>query len=414
MENSTYCKELEDAAKKCLDKLFSKNILPSSQKFNIYKVLEARKDENYIHHFPHAIFWKLTSDCNLRCKHCFYAKSEENYNSKNDFSGNELLKLAEFFIEELNAISFALTGGEPFLQKDIFKIIEYLKSKNAIIQIQTNATLINDEIAKKLGKLLNPKFDSIQVSLDGVTEKTHDIIRGLGSFKKTVEGIRRLTNNNINVSISTTLTSQNIREIPDIYSLGKDLKVKRISLCRFKICSEEQSYLKPNSDEVFLYVAKLLDNIEGDNSINVKLKFLKVFDFLNYDFGTKLLDKYMESNEVSQVNNLMCHRHEKVNVCADGKIYLCADTESEELCLGNLKEKSFYEIWKNRFDNVFFQERILENSVCQKCKYVSLCSAGCPAKAYCSYGNINTPDSECSYGKILVEENKEKGKIYVR
>lgn len=400
--------QIDNAVEKCFSKRFSFVDLPSLPKPNLYNILSSNKQDNYIHHFPYGIFWKITSQCNLRCKHCYYYKYQKKFSPDNDFSIEELLKLAEFFVDELNVITITLTGGEPFLQKDIFKLLEYLKSKNVYIQILTNATLITEELAEELEKILRLKSDVIQVSLDGATQETHDKIRGEGNFKKTVNGIKKLTSHNINVLINYTATSENVEEIPQLYVLCKDLKVKQINLGRFKVCSEEQAYLEPQLNKVFIYVAGLIDNMGDDKSISLKLMLLKAYDFLNYEIGINLLDDYLSHKNLPYYRNLMCHRHEKVTISADGKLYLCSDTEKDELCLGNLKEQSFFEIWENRFNNIFFQERCLEKLVCNKCKYVVLCGAGCPVKAYTEYGSINAPDSDCPYGKILMNEYNRK------
>lgn len=406
--------ELSRSIEKCFNHVFLQDITQNFKHKSLINIINTHKDEDSICTYPYGVFWKITSQCNLRCKHCFYYKDQEMFNSKNDFSTEELFKLAEFFVEELNVISFSITGGEPFLQKDILKILKYLKSKNVYIQIQTNATLITKEIATKLSEILNPKLDIIQVSLEGTTKLTHDKIRGEGNFKKTIRGIENLTKNNLNVVISYTATSENVSEIPDLYKLGKNLKVGQIIIGRFKACSEEQAYLKPNFDQVFVCLSKLMDEMGNDKSINLKLTLLKTFDFLNYEIGQKLLDEFLKANEVTPVKSLMCHKHEKVNVCADGKMYLCADTEQKELCLGNLKEQSFFKIWENRFSNVFFQERNLDKSACKKCNYIDLCTAGCPAKAYCEYGDINAPDGDCPYGKVLMVNCRKLGENYVK
>lgn len=401
-------KNIDIALEKCFNKCFNIEAPHDRKRINIHNIMSDRAP-GYIHHFPYGIFLKVSSQCNLRCKHCFYYGDQEKFNANNDFSIDELLNLAKFLVEELDVIGFTITGGEPFLQKDIFKLLEYLKSKNVTIQILTNATLITEEVAIKLGQILNPKFDSIQVSLDGVTKQTHDKIRGDGNFEKAIKATKYLTKQNINIILAYTVTSENINELSDLYALGKELKAKKISVSKFKVCSEEQAYLKPQLDDIFISVANLIDKMGEDQSINLKLNIIKVYDLLKYKKGIELLDNHLSINGTSDDICLMCHKHGTVNICADGKMYLCPQVEKEELCLGNLREQSFLEIWENRFNNPFFKERRIENSVCGKCKYVSLCTSGCPANAYFRYGTIDAPDSGCAYGEVLMNEYKKKG-----
>ena len=401
-------KKLNDSIEKCFKKCFPANTNQVAQKGNLISILNSHKTENYIHHYPLSIFWIISSACNLRCEHCFYSKHQHKFENKNDLTTEELLKLAAFFVEELNILSFKITGGEPFLQKDILILLKYLKSKNVYLTIQTNATLITEEIAFELSKILKPKTDSVQISLDGATAEVHDNIRGKGTFKKTISAIEKLTKNNINVSISYTATSANLEDFSKLYKLCKDLKINKIMVGRFKACSEEQEYLIPPKEKVFIKMADLIEEMAADKStMNLKLANLKTYDFLNFETGKNLLDNYLKDKTGSCPENCMCHNHDKITVSGDGKIYLCPQADKDELVLGNLKEKTFFEIWENRFNNIFFQERNLKNSVCKKCPYISLCSAGCAAKAYDKYGDINAPDSDCVYAQKLIKESKE-------
>lgn len=391
---------INEAVKKCFHRCFF--VTPNSEKKNLEQTLQGFYNGSFRHYFPYAIFWKITSDCNLRCKHCYYYHSQEKFDCSKDLSIDELLQLAKFFVEEINIIAITITGGEPFLKPGILELINYLKSKNVSIQIQTNATLINKDLAARLKQILNPKTDIIQVSLDGVTEEVHDKIRGKGNFQKAIAGIKNLTDNHINVSVSYTITSTNAKELPDLYELAKDLRIRLISLNRFRICNSEQSYLEPDSDEIFVNTAKLLDKFKEKEDLYLKLSNIQKYDFLNYEAGKQLLDQLLTSKKTAVPDDLMCHRHGKICINARGEVYLCSNSEKDELCLGNLKEKSFYEIWENRFSNVFFNPRCIKDNICRRCKYVGLCEGGCPARAYCEYGTINAPDSNCAYGKELM------------
>lgn len=388
-----------NSIEKCFHHRFSDK--QSFESNGLISILTKCGDENYIHKYPYSILWKITTACNLRCKHCLYYSIPNAFKSDDNFQSEELMELAKFFVEELNIVSFSISGGEPFLQKSIFDLLEYLRSKNVYIDIKTNATLINRDVANKLSEILNLNQTVIQVSLEGAEKQINEKIRGKGSYEKTIKGIQYLTELGFRVRVSCTITSENIKGICQLYSLCKELKVQELLLGKFKICSEEQSYLDPTLDDVFKYIADLIDLKGDDESIVVNIGNVTVCDFLNYEAGTKLLDKYIKTKSDKVVENLACHKHNRFVLNADGNIYLCTDTETEEFCLGNLKEKSFYEIWDNRFNNMFFQKR--DKCVCKKCKYVSVCHGGCPARSYKTYGSINAPDGECSYGKKIMK-----------
>lgn len=89
-------------------------------------------------------YLEITSKCNLRCLHCY----NESGILKNEISFELFKRLIDEFDEKPD-ITFS--GGEPLLHPDIWKMLEYAQDKiNNDSVLITNATLITDEIAKKL------------------------------------------------------------------------------------------------------------------------------------------------------------------------------------------------------------------------------------------------------------------------
>ncbi len=118
----------------------------------------------------------LTGRCNLKCIWCCTPVGLTQTLSFEDFV---------YSINKYKPYWVALTGGETLLYKDIFRAIDYCKSKRKIVELCTNGTLITKSVAKKLNA------DVINISIDGL-EEVNDSIRGKGSFKKTVRGIENL------------------------------------------------------------------------------------------------------------------------------------------------------------------------------------------------------------------------------
>ena len=141
---------------------------------------------------PVALIFFVTSRCNLRCSHCFYWK-ELNAASENELSIDEIRKIALSFE---HPVSLSLTGGEPFLRRDLKEIIRAFREGCGTreVGIATNGTLeasTVETVCAILDEGLLSNF-SVQVSLDGL-EKTHDAIRGIkGSFEKTMSTLKAL------------------------------------------------------------------------------------------------------------------------------------------------------------------------------------------------------------------------------
>lgn len=170
---------------------------------------------------PIQLIYFVTSNCNLRCIHCFYW---ERLNCQT----NELL------LPEIEKISksigdllwLSLTGGEPFLRNDLPDIASLFYKHTGVkyITIPTNGleTARILALTEKILSLVPKSHLVIYVSLDGF-EKTHDQIRNYpGSFQNsldTLRGLKKLKKkfNNLGVSTLTTYLSLNQKELKDFF-----------------------------------------------------------------------------------------------------------------------------------------------------------------------------------------------------
>ena len=140
---------------------------------------------------PVVLTFFITSRCNLRCSHCFYW--QELNAGEDELKIDKIHKIASSF---KHPVSLSLTGGEPFIRKDVKEIIEAFcrGCGTKEVGIATNGTL-TETIVETIHSILKSDFLSslsVQVSLDGL-EETHDSIRGgKGSFKKAINTISEL------------------------------------------------------------------------------------------------------------------------------------------------------------------------------------------------------------------------------
>ena len=130
--------------------------------------------------------WHITDECDQRCKHC-YIFSENNC-KKLDVMNFEQMQETFYncldFCEVYERLPyFYITGGDPILHKDFWKLLSLLKEHNIPFTILGNPFHLDDEVCKKLKDYGCQKY---QLSLDGMRE-THDWFRKPGSFDCTLE-----------------------------------------------------------------------------------------------------------------------------------------------------------------------------------------------------------------------------------
>ena len=168
--------------------------------------------------------WKLwiytNYDCNLRCSYCV-AKSSPN--APRRALGMTIVKRLVDEACELGFSEIFFTGGEPFILKDIYEMLDY-SSARVPTTILTNAMLLRGTRLERLVEVANDNL-VIQVSLDGASPADHDAYRGRGSWEKAVEGIKLLQEKQLQVKLSTTETPENSPHLEQICEFHRSLGI---------------------------------------------------------------------------------------------------------------------------------------------------------------------------------------------
>ena len=118
----------------------------------------------------------------------------------------DLLVIIDHILTFNDLEQITLTGGEPFLRQDITELIDYILIKGVKVAVISNASTVDDDLARKLSKM---PVSYVQVTLLGPDAETHDSIAGVGSFQARVDGISRLVWAGVNVGGAFVCTSSN-------------------------------------------------------------------------------------------------------------------------------------------------------------------------------------------------------------
>ncbi|MBW2175281.1 MAG: radical SAM protein, partial [Deltaproteobacteria bacterium] len=152
------------------------------------------------------VAWEVTRNCNLSCIHCRASATMGPY--LNELDTDASLTLLDQ-IREVGKPVVILTGGEPLLRADIFQIARYGTQKGLRMVMAPNGTLITEAIAREM---------------DGSTKESHDKFRQVeGAFEGALRGIERAREAGVEFQINTTITQQNLDEIPRIQELAVKL-----------------------------------------------------------------------------------------------------------------------------------------------------------------------------------------------
>ena len=146
---------------------------------------------------------ELTRRCNQQCLYCYNSST-----NGSELSASKWIETIDhLYIDGLRSIK--ITGGEPFLFRDIFEIIDSAADR-FILTINTNGSLLNELICSNLSKHKNI---SIQVSIDSSSPEIHNKYRGEGTWELAFNAIQLLNKYKIKTIISTTLYNENLNEV---------------------------------------------------------------------------------------------------------------------------------------------------------------------------------------------------------
>jgi len=324
--------------------------------------------------------WHFINTCNLQCTHCY----QEGYHFSN-LELNDLIYIAKEISLTLNKWNMlgriSLTGGEPFISPYLFDLLEYFENDEQIKQLDilTNGTYINEVSIKKLKKY--HKLRQIQISLDGATETTHDMIRGNGVYNKVKEAIQQLKQNNIEVSLMFTLMRSNMSEAVQIIDFAEKYGVNAVTVERVTPCGNSSIKDLLNAEEIKeIYSAITI----RANNINTELTVRRLRPLWIH---TEPLNKCKNS----KIGGFCPVGFTSMAILWDGTVLPCRRLN---IPIGNvLKEKLFY-IWYT--SDLLWRIRDKNNlhGKCHNCHNINRCG-GCRAIAYETTGDYMGEDIQC-------------------
>jgi MoaA/NifB/PqqE/SkfB family radical SAM enzyme len=148
--------------------------------------------------------WVYTNyDCNLSCRYCLVSSSP--WAERRGIGIERFRRLADEAIA-LGIDEVFLTGGEPFVLPEIYAMIHYVAPR-VRTTVLSNAMLLRGKRLDRLVAVNSPNL-RIQVSVDDAEPGLHDLYRGEGSWRKAVDGIRRLREAGLRVRVATTVTPE--------------------------------------------------------------------------------------------------------------------------------------------------------------------------------------------------------------
>ncbi len=151
--------------------------------------------------FPSEGQWELTFRCNYRCQHCYIPPEQLAGKIKDQELTLPEVRAILDQLREAGVLYLTFTGGDPLLRRDFLEIYLHAKKLAFFIVVLTNGSLVTDNIADAFQRY--PPLQ-IEISLYGITKETYETVTRIpGSFERCMQGIRRLVEREIPLTLKT-------------------------------------------------------------------------------------------------------------------------------------------------------------------------------------------------------------------
>lgn len=313
---------------------------------------------------PTSVDITMTKKCNHKCVHCYnvWRNDDENDEVIKVLSDEQIRRIIKELVDN-NVWRVTITGGEPLSQVDVlYKLIVALKKEGILLGMNTNLSLMTDEIAEHLTQKLG--WDNILLtSLPGLVPEICDKVTQIkGSYNRIVNGIDICEKYNIPVGINIVISKNNLFELDKLFDFIEQHKIEYVSITRAIAPLYDQD--NPSfflDEEEIVYIADILEQVHSRYGIRV---------------GSVTPFPLCILRNISKYKNIVSAS------CAAGISRCSIDAITGDISACTHEEKSYGNIYtdglKIAWDNMFeWRQGLLVNEECRECNMLAFCGGEC-------------------------------------
>ncbi|MCK4733108.1 MAG: radical SAM protein [Methanophagales archaeon] len=285
---------------------------------------------------PSRVEIELTTYCNFMCPHCYLGMDANTTQLPYALLTRLLKQIHGMGVEHIQ-----FTGGEPFIRRDLVRILSAAYHPASEVELLTNGSLIKRSHLRMLKKYVS----RIQITLYGMTPATYQCFtRAPNTFAKVMKSIEMISMANIPLRLIFTLTSYNYHEVDEFvdycqrnqldFSIGGTLPVG---------CAEF-------NPDVATIPKKVQEKIE---------------------------QRYSHKDERLVFKDRAC-RSDRIAILADGRVTLCPLLRAQQFTAGSVYDDELLKIWRNGCRRISDGLSVDKLETCRGCELRYICAGGCP------------------------------------
>lgn len=334
-------------------------------------------DKAYKKQLPINGTFELLPICNMNCSMCYVRLTKDEMDQQGAvLSQEQWIKIAQQAVKS-GLLFLLLTGGEPLLYPEFESLYKELRNLGLFITINTNGTLITEELADMFARNLPRR---INISLYGNKDAVYEeLCHNPKGFTQVMNAIKLLKERNIPIKLNYTLTPQNEKESDEIMRISDELKIP-VSI---------PTYIFPPERK------KGIADISSFSRLSPKAAAKKQLEIMYKNFGQD--DDYKQNleNILDEIIQLEQQKHMDVpsgTLCSAGVSSFWIDWKGNMTPCGMMKIPSSNIIvtdFLSSWDMIKIEtKKIFTSDKCFNCKYRKCCQT-CAASAYAETGNYD-------------------------
>ena len=342
-------------------------------------------------HEPRLIFWELTKQCNLRCRHCRAEADAHLFEGEMDYE--QITGVIDDIVSHYKPI-LILTGGEPLYRPDIYDISAYASRAGLRVALASNGTLVDAQAARRIKEA---GIMRVSISIDGKDAETHDEFRGIpGSFDRAVEGAMFLKEAGVEFQFNCTISKRNVDEIEDILVLSEKLGAAALHIfmlvpvgCGVEI-AETEMISKEKYEEVLNWFYHRTKKTAMEFKATCAPHYYRIIRQRAREEGRTLS---FENDGMAAMTRGCLAGTGVCFISNQGDVQPCGYLP---LKAGNVREQSFKDIWDSSELFLSLRDFNALKGKCGDCEYRVFCG-GCRARAFYETGDYLDEEPFCVY-----------------
>ncbi|MCC8155231.1 MAG: radical SAM protein [Tannerellaceae bacterium] len=325
-------------------------------------------------YLPRAII-EVTSQCNLKCRHCYNWWKIENAEERFQNSYQKAFRLIDHLIKHTTLQHFTFTGGEPTISERFSELVLHAKIHHKKVTIISNG--YGPE--KIYDDLIRMQINMMEFSIHSVYPEVHDRITGIpGSWEKVVNRMDKMLHAGITVVPVTVITSFNHQDIKDTLQFFQNKGIQVAMVNRYNIGGEGLNQARRLSADIqslrkafhtAIEVAEI-KQLRVVSDVCTPHCILNPTDYPAIRFGSCSDNQYQRPLTFDLEGNLRLCNHSPVNA-------------------GNIYKESLSHIFSSDYINDWSQLNI---PFCRSCEKLRNCKAGCRAASEQTGLSLNHED----------------------